>query len=330
MIISRTPVRVSFCGGGTDLPAYYLGSENGGLVTSFALLKHIHVTVNKRFDDSVRVGYSRTEIVDDFENIQHELVREAMRLTGVTSGVEITTIADIPSRGTGLGSSSTLTVGLLHALHTFAGRTPDAAQLAAEACQIEIDILNQSIGRQDQYAAAYGGANQFSFMQDDTVHVSALNMDQSALASMADSYFLVYTGMTRKATDILERQSASSEARRSQLDNLRQQAVEVRAALESGNHEAVGKLLASSWEIKRQLVEGITAERLDSLYETVIGLGATGGKLLGAGGGGFFLFHAPHGVRERVAEALDAEHRIMPLNVDTIGSTIIFDDGSRL
>ena len=131
MIISRTPVRVSFCGGGTDLPAYYLGSENGGLVTSFALSKHIHVTVNKRFDDSVRVGYSRTEIVDNFENIEHELVREAMRMTGVTSGIEITTIADIPSRGTGLGSSSTLTVGLLNALHTFAGKNPTAAQLAA-------------------------------------------------------------------------------------------------------------------------------------------------------------------------------------------------------
>ncbi len=330
MIISRTPVRVSFCGGGTDLPAYYLGSENGGLVTSFALSKHIHVTVNKRFDDSIRVGYSQTEIVDDFENLQHELVREAMRLTGVTSGVEITTIADIPSRGTGLGSSSTLTVGLLNALHTFAGRTPDAAQLAAEACQIEIDILNQPIGRQDQYAAAYGGANQFGFMQDDTVLVSALNMDESALTSLSDSYFLVYTGMTRKASGILEKQSASSEAKRGQLDNLRQQAVEVRSALESGDHESVGKLLASSWQIKRQLVDGITAEKLDTLYDTVIGLGATGGKLLGAGGGGFFLFQASPSVRDRVAEELDAVHRILPLNVDTAGSTIIFDDGSRL
>ncbi len=330
MIISRTPVRVSFCGGGTDLPAYYSGSENGGLVTSFALSKHIHVTVNKRFDDSVRVGYSRTEIVDDFENLQHELVREAMRLTGVTSGVEITTIADIPSRGTGLGSSSTLTVGLLNALHTFAGRSPDAEQLAAEACQIEIDILGQPIGRQDQYAAAYGGANQFAFMQDDTVTVSPLDMDESALATLSDCYFLVYTGLTRKATDILERQSASSEDRREQLDNLRQQAVDVRELVESGSHERVGQLLASSWAIKRQLVAGITAEQLDTLYDTVIGLGATGGKLLGAGGGGFFLFHAPSGVREKVAEKLGSEHRILPLVVDTTGSTIIFDDGTRL
>jgi len=229
MIISRTPVRVSFCGGGTDLPAYYEGSENGGLVTSMGLARHIHVTVNARFDDSVRVGYSRTEIVDDFEELEHELVREAMRLTGVTAGIEITTIADIPSRGTGLGSSSTLTVGLLNALHNFAGRTPDAAQLAEEACRIEIDILGQPIGRQDQYAAAFGGANQIAFMPDDSVIITPLDFDAAALEA---HYFLVYTGMTRKATDILGRQSASSEKKRSDLDALRQQAIEVRAALD--------------------------------------------------------------------------------------------------
>ena len=150
MIISRTPVRVSFCGGGTDLDWFANSEENGGLVTSLALNRHIHVTVNARFDDKVRVSYSKMELVDNFEDIEHELVREAMRMTGVTSGVEITTIADIPSRGTGLGSSSTVTVGLLNALHNFAGRQVSAEQLAEEACKIEIDILGQPIGRQDQ------------------------------------------------------------------------------------------------------------------------------------------------------------------------------------
>ena len=167
-------------------------------------------------------------------------------------------------------------------------------------------------------------------MQDDSVTVSPLDMDEFSLSSMEQTYFLVYTGLTRKATDILERQSASSEERRDQLDKLRQQAVEVREFLESGNNEAVGRLLASSWDIKRQLVDGITVAALDSLYDTVIGLGATGGKLLGAGGGGFFLFHAPPGIRDKVAATLDSEHRILSLCVDTIGSTIIFDDGSRL
>ncbi len=322
MIISRTPVRVSFCGGGTDLPAYYEGSENGGLVTSMGLARHIHVTVNARFDDSVRVGYSRTEIVDDFEELEHELVREAMRLTGVTAGIEITTIADIPSRGTGLGSSSTLTVGLLNALHNFAGRTPDAAQLAEEACRIEIDILGQPIGRQDQYAAAFGGANQIAFMPDDSVIITPLDFDAAALEA---HYFLVYTGMTRKATDILGRQSASSEKKRSDLDALRQQAIEVRAALESNDHAAVGALLDASWQIKRNLVDGITVGELDDLYSSIIDLGASGGKLLGAGGGGFFLFQGNAEVRAQVSK----NHKVLPLSLDTQGSTIIFDDGDR-
>ena len=323
MIISRTPVRVSFCGGGTDLPAYYEGSENGGLVTSLALAKHIHVTVNKRFDNSVRVGYSQTEIVDNFEDLEHELVREAMRLTGVTDGVEITTIADIPSRGTGLGSSSALTVGLLNALHTYAGHTPDAAQLAEEACRIEIEILGQPIGRQDQYAAAFGGSNQIAFLSGDTVIVTPIELDAGTLAS---NYFLVYTGITRKASDILAKQSASTDNKRADLDVLRQQAVTVRNALESGDHATVGQLLDASWQIKRNLVDGITATALDEIYTSVIELGASGGKLLGAGGGGFFLFQAPSEIRSQVEKI----HKVLPLVMDSAGSTIIFDDGSRL
>ncbi len=322
MIISRTPVRVSFCGGGTDLPAYYEGSEMGGLVTSMALAKHIHVTVNRRFDNSVRVSYSQTEIVDDFEDLEHELVREAMRMTGVTHSVEITTIADIPSRGTGLGSSSALTVGLLNALHTYAGRRPDAEQLAEEACRIEIDILGQPIGRQDQYAAAFGGANQIAFMPDDSVIVTPIDLNAN---SLENNYFLVYTGITRRATDILAVQSATSEQKRDNLDALREQAVEVRFALEADEHGSVGTLLDSSWQIKRSLVDGITIDELDHLYSSIIDMGATGGKLLGAGGGGFFLFQADTSIRSKV----DEEHKVIPLILDDVGSTIIFDDGAR-
>ena len=323
MIISRTPVRVSFCGGGTDLPAYYAGSDNGGLVTSMALAKHIHVTVNKRFDNSVRVSYSQTEIVDDFEDLEHELVREAMRLTGVTEGVEITTIADIPSRGTGLGSSSALTVGLLNALHTYAGRNPNSAQLAEEACRIEIDILEQPIGRQDQYAAAFGGSNQIAFHPDDSVTVTPIELDAGGLV---DNYFLVYTGMTRKASGILAKQSASSEKKRTELDTLRQQAMDVREALESGEHATVGKLLDDSWQIKRNLVDGITVTSLDDLYSSIISKGATGGKLLGAGGGGFFLFQGDAEIRSQV----EAAHKVIPLVMDSAGSTIIYDDRVRI
>ncbi len=323
MIISRTPVRVSFCGGGTDLPAYYKDSENGGLVTSMALAKYIHVTVNKRFDNSVRVSYSKTEIVDDFEELEHELVREAMRITGVTHSVEITTIADIPSRGTGLGSSSALTVGLLNALHTYAGKTPNPAQLAEEACKIEIDILGQLIGRQDQYAAAFGGSNQIAFLPDDTVIVTPIEIDSEVLAS---NYFLVYTGITRKASDILAKQSASSDKKRADLDRLREQAIDVRIALDSGNHVAVGSLLDASWLIKRGLVDGITGDSLDQLYSSVMKLGTTGGKLLGAGGGGFFLFQGT----PKIQSQLEDSHTIIPLVMDSDGSIIIFDDGSRI
>ena len=180
----RTPVRVSFCGGGTDLAAFYRNHSDGGLVTSLTLDAYIYVTVNRRFDDSVRISYSQTEIVDDFEDLQHELVREAMRMTGVTSGVEVTTIADIPARGTGLGSSSTVTVGLLHALYALAGEEVSAERLAREACEIEIDVLGQTIGKQDQYAAAFGGVNQIAFNADDTVTVTPLSLAEDTLESL--------------------------------------------------------------------------------------------------------------------------------------------------
>ena len=244
-------------------------------------------------------------------------------MTGVTHSVEITTIADIPSRGTGLGSSSALTVGLLNALHTFAGRNPDAAQLADEACRIEIDLLGQPIGRQDQYAAAFGGSNQIAFMPDDTVVVTPIEIDAKDLAS---NYFLVYTGITRKASDILAKQSASSDKKRADLDVLRQQAVEVRTALESGNHNTVGMLLDASWQIKRTLVDGITGDALDDLYSTVMELGTSGGKLLGAGGGGFFLFQGTPEIQSK----LEGTYKVIALEMDTDGSTIIFDDGSRV
>ena len=202
MIISRTPVRVSFCGGGTDVDWFAESEPNGGRVTSLTLSRYIHVTVNSRFDERVRVSYSKMEIVDDFEELEHELVREAMRLTGVTSGVEITTIADIPSRGTGLGSSSTVTVGLLNALHRFAGRDVSAAQLADEACQIEIEVLGQPIGRQDQYAAAFGGINSISFTGEG-VDVEPLDLGDEVLERLESEFTLVFTGMSRRASSVL-------------------------------------------------------------------------------------------------------------------------------
>ena len=324
MLITRTPLRVSLCGGGTDLAAFYREHAQGGAVTSLALGRHIYVTVNQRFDDSVRISYSSMEIVNDFEELKHELVREAMRTTGVTSGVEITTIADIPSRGTGLGSSSSVTVGLLHALHAFAGGAPDAAQLAEEACRIEIDVLGGTIGKQDQYAAAFGGVNRISFHADESVTVSPLSLSDDVRAAIPGSFCLVYTGQTRQAGDILVEQAANTEARMDELVRMRGMAGEVATALEEGDFAAVGTLLDEGWRLKQGMASGITSTGIDDLYARVRELGVTGGKLLGAGGGGFILCQTPEGVQQRLEKELD--NRMLSLELATTGSTVLFDD----
>ena len=324
MIISRTPVRVSFCGGGTDVDWFAESEPNGGRVTSLALSRHIHVTVNARFDDRVRVSYSKMEIVDDFEELEHELVREAMRLTGVTSGIEITTIADIPSRGTGLGSSSTVTVGLLNALHRFAGREVSAAQLADEACRIEIDVLGQPIGRQDQYAAAFGGINSISFTGEG-VDVDPLDLGDDVLERLESEFTLVFTGMSRRASSVLSESPEDESDRLARLRTIRTQADEARAHLECGDLSGLGELLEVAWQAKRGITASVSNEELDALHDRLLNLGANGAKLLGAGGGGFFLVHGDTTLRERLTAELGANHRIIPLSVDFFGSRIIHD-----
>ncbi len=321
MLITRTPVRVSFCGGGTDLPAFYENHPDGGLVTSVGLSAYIYVTVNQRFDDSVRVSYSKTEIVDNFEDLEHELVREAMRLTGVISGIEITTIADIPGKGTGLGSSSAVTVGLLHALHRFAGTEVDAARLAEEACHIEMEVLNQTLGKQDQYAAAYGGLNRISFAADGTVSVEPVDIDLSEFSS---SFCLVYTGQTRQAEAILKKQSEGTASKMDRLIAMRAQAEQVSELIQANDLGTIGSLLGEAWALKKELASGITNEGIDELYERLMDLGCTGGKLLGAGGGGFILVQTPPGVQTKISETLP--NKVIPLLPDLAGSTLLLDD----
>ena len=322
MIISRTPVRVSFCGGGTDVDWFSHSEPKGGMVTSLALSRHIHVTVNSRFDDKVRVSYSKMEIVDDFEDLEHELVREAMRMTGVTSGVEITTIADIPSRGTGLGSSSTVTVGLLNALHMFAGREVSAAQLAEEACRIEIDILGQPIGRQDQYAAAFGGINSIYF-DSNGVKVEPLKLSEGVIESLESEFTLVFTGRSRSAATVLSEQPVDEADRLSRLRTIREQADEARNRLEVGDLSGLGQLLEEAWQEKRGTTASVSDKNLDSIHDRLMEMGASGAKLLGAGGGGFFLVHGDANLRQRLQSELSVIHRIIPLSVDTSGSIII-------
>jgi D-glycero-alpha-D-manno-heptose-7-phosphate kinase len=324
MIISRTPVRVSFCGGGTDVDWFASSEPDGGMVTSLALDRHIHVTVNRRFDDRVRVSYSSMELVDDFEDLEHELVREAMRMTGITSGVEITTIADIPSRGTGLGSSSAVTVGLLNALHRFAGHVASPEQLADEACRIEIDVLGQPIGRQDQYAAAYGGVNSITFGPDG-VGVNPLQISPYVINRLSEEFTLVFTGTSRSASEVLSEAPEDPADKLARLRAIREQADEARGMLESGDLGALGALIGDAWDSKRGISHGVSSDEIDTLHDRIMTMGATGAKLLGAGGGGFFLVHGKGGLRDSLAE-LGLENRIIPLDVDGEGSVIIHED----
>ena len=324
MIISRTPLRASFCGGGTDIDSFSCNEEDGGMVVSTALQSYIHVTVNKRFDDRVRISYSKMELVENFEDLEHELIREAMRITGVTSGVEITTIADIPSRGTGLGSSSSVTVGLLNALHAFAGRNASPKQLAEEACMIEIDILKQPIGRQDQYAAAFGGINCISFSSE-KVEVMPLKINENIIGRIEDEFSLIFTGLSRSASKILSESSDSPELKIKRLREIRSHALSSKRMLENGELKELGKLLAETWELKRELSQSVTNDTLDSLYECLLDMGANGAKLLGAGGGGFFLTQGPPEFRTKLLLNFGKDYKILPLKLDFNGSQIIYN-----
>ena len=329
MIISRTPVRVSFCGGGTDVDWFSQASENGGMVTSLALDRYIHVTVNKRFDNRIRLSYSKLELVDNFEELEHELVRESMRMTGVTSGVEITTIADIPSRGTGLGSSSSVTVGLLNALHCFAGRSVSASQLASEACQIEIDILKQPIGRQDQYAASYGGINTIKFCNNGAVLVEPIDISDDIKSRISEEFTLIFTGKSRSASSILSNSVNEGKFAIDNLKRIRDQADEAKDFLNSGRLSDLGSLLNEAWEMKRGISESVSDSFLDETYERIISTGATGAKLLGAGGGGFFLVHGDSETRQKLKLEFSSDFRMIPLNIDNMGSSIIHNDSQR-
>jgi len=321
LVISQTPLRVSFLGGGTDLPAFC--SREYGAVISAAIQKYTYITVNRRFDSTIRVAYSKTEIVDSLQEVQHTLVREAMRLTGITRQLEVTTIGDVPA-GTGMGSSSSLTVGVLNALHAYGGEIAGRQQLAREACHIELDVLHKPIGRQDQYACAYGGLNYIRFNTDGSVVVQPVPCKKETLHELQRRLVLYYTGRRRNADEILKKQSAITKDRMSVLREMRDLAAAARDTLAgNGDLEEFGRILHHGWELKRSLGCGITNGQVDAWYTTARKLGAQGGKLLGAGGGGFLLIMAPPECHRAIREAFG--HPIeLPFAIDPLGSRIIF------
>jgi D-glycero-alpha-D-manno-heptose-7-phosphate kinase len=322
MIVTQTPLRIGLVGGGTDLPGYY--REHGGRVLNAAIDKYVYVIVKQRFDDEIYVNYSKKEIASRVEDLQHELVREAMHMTGVRGGVEITTLADIPSAGSGLGSSSSVTVGLLHALFTYQGRQVSAEELADRACAIEIDRCRKPIGRQDQYAAAFGGICDLRFGPGDRVAVDGIRLPPALLRRFQTELMLFFTGLTRSANTILGEQTANVGDRIPQLNQLRDLAGEAADGLRSGDIGAVGTALCKSWQAKRTLAAGVSNRQIDDAVEAALEAGASGAKVTGAGGGGFLLVVCPverqGAVRDRLAHMKE-----LPIKLEPCGSRVIFN-----
>ena len=323
MIITQTPLRIGLLGGGTDLPGYY--RENGGRVLNCALDKYIYVIVKQRFDDDIYVNYSKKEIVSRVEDLEHELVREAMQMTGVTNGVEITTLADIPSAGgSGLGSSSAVTVGLLHALFAYQGHQVSAQELAERACAIEIEHCGKPIGKQDQYIAAFGGIRDIRFGPGEEVVAEEVQLEAVERRALQQQIMLFYTGVTRSANTILAEQNANMATTRPQLDLLRDLAGFAVDRLRNGDVDAVGPAMRESWEAKRKLASGVTNGDIDAAVSRALETGASGAKLTGAGGGGFLLVICPVEHQRAVRQSL-AGMRELPVKLDRLGSRVVLN-----
>jgi D-glycero-alpha-D-manno-heptose-7-phosphate kinase len=327
LIISQTPLRISLVGGGTDLKSFYQVED--GMVLSAAIDKYVYVIVKERFDDKIYINYSVKEIVDNVSEIRHDLVREAIKKVGIKGGVEITTLADVPSEGSGLGSSSSVTVGLLNAFYNYAGQQITLERIAREACEIEIDICNKPIGKQDQHIAAYGGLNKITFHPDESVSVSRVPISDGNLRKFGSNLLLFYTNKTRKADVILSRQNKSTENKRDVLRSMRELVPVFEDSLIEGNYDDLGKLLHKNWLLKKSLVNTISNNEIDSMYNIARKHGAIGGKICGAGGGGFLLLYIPRDKQEDTRVAL-MNYRELPFMLDHFGSRIIFHVRSYL
>ena len=324
MIISRTPLRMSFVGGGSDLPVFY--RKFGGAVVSTAINQFVYITVNRKFDEKIRVSYSKTEEAKSVARIKHPLVREGMKMLGINGGVEITSIADIPARGSGLGSSSSFTVGMLQALHAFSGRHAGAEQLAREACEIEIGRCGEPIGKQDQYAAAYGGLNFIQFNPDESVLVEPIICKRETIEQLQANTLIFYTGITRSASAILKHQQAALATEKKKQIVTRKMvelAHDLRRELQHNRAASFGEIIHEGWRLKKSLTAGITSDTIDDWYDRARKAGAIGGKLLGAGTGGFLMFYAPPERHEAIAQALGKLRR-MSFAFEPSGSRIIF------
>jgi D-glycero-alpha-D-manno-heptose-7-phosphate kinase len=329
MIISKTPFRISFMGGGTDLRAFY---RNGyGAVVTTSIDKFVYLAIHRFFERKIVLKYSQTETVDRAADIRHPLIRECMLACEVDEPLELTSFADIPSTGSGLGSSSAFSVGLIKALHAFRGREVSAERCAAMACDVEIERLGEPIGKQDQYAAACGGLNYVRFNADETVFVEPIALRPERMRQLQGRLMMFYTGVTRNTRDILAEQKHNTETaadRVESLSRLLSMTETLRCELAAGNIDVLGDMLHESWMQKRQLARGISSPALDEIYTTARRAGAKGGKILGAGGGGFFLFDVPLERQPEVADALGHMRRVR-FGFEQMGTrTLYYQDDS--
>jgi len=328
-VVARAPLRVTFTGGGTDLPSFYR-RYGPGATTSAAVNRYIYVTVARNFyPDEYRISYSVTEnAVKSAEEIRHPTVREALKLLDVKSGVQVISVTEIPSRGTGLGSSSSFLVALLLALHTWLGEAVTPETLAREAVKIEREILKEPGGKQDQYAAAYGGIALYQFNPDESVAVRPLAMGKEKREELEKRLLLLFTGVERSSGSIHEVQDASVADHLEGYQRVREYAYSAYGLLSEGDYEGLGKLMGENWAVKRTFAPGITNPQIDAIYERAIKAGALGGKLQGAGGGGFMLFLVPPDKRAEVLKAL-SDYRVEEVKVDPFGARVAYAEDWR-
>jgi D-glycero-alpha-D-manno-heptose-7-phosphate kinase len=323
LIITRSPLRITLGGGGTDLPSYY--RDHGGFLIAAALDKYVYITLHEPFTDDVIVKYSRLEVVKTARELQHPIVREALQLLGIVSRIEITSIADIPA-GTGLGSSGSFTTALLRSLHVLKKSFVSPGDLAEQACHIEMDLLGEPIGKQDQYIAAFGGVTSFTFRQDGRVDVHPLAISPETLHNLEDNLTLFFTGYTRSASEILKDQDRRSrENDQAMIDNLhfvKKLGYDSKAALEGGDLRGFAALMHEHWEHKKARSKGMSNQRIDELYELGRAHGALGGKVIGAGGGGFLMFYSEDKTRLRHA-LTEAGLREIRFRFDFAGNHVV-------
>jgi D-glycero-alpha-D-manno-heptose-7-phosphate kinase len=320
MIITQTPFRVSFAGGGTDLKEFY--SREQGAVLSTTIKKYMRIAIHKSFDDKTLLKYSQTEIVDNAEQIKHPLIKQCFLKTNIKNHIEVTSFADIPASGSGLGSSSAFTIGLLKALYTMQHKNRSNFEIAKETCEIEIDALNEPIGKQDQYACAMGGFNLIRFNPDEGVFVEPLHLKKSIKNELNENLLMFYTGVTRKANTILCEQKKETQNKIDILRQMKYQVFDLRDALLNDDLTKFGEILHKGWHLKKQLTAGISNDLIDDYYNKAINAGAIGGKVLGAGGGGFILFYCPKNKQDNVRKCLNLKE--LNFGFEQEGSKIIY------